>query len=64
MNEASRLGYVIVTDYVTADGTQDLSDAIQKIIDDNPNRTIYFQTACIRSPSPSAPPHTRKIAWI
>lgn len=35
-------GYVIVTDYLTADGLTDVSAAIQKIIDDNPNRTIYF----------------------
>lgn len=35
-------GYVIVTDYLTADGLTDVSGAIQRIIDDNPNRTIYF----------------------
>lgn len=34
--------YVAVTDYIQADGAVDVSDAIQKIIDDNPNRTIYF----------------------
>ena len=33
-------GYVIVK--VKADGKRDVSDAIQKIIDENPNRTIYF----------------------
>lgn len=33
-------GYVIVK--VKCDGKSDVSDAIQKIIDNNPNRTIYF----------------------
>lgn len=32
--------YVVVK--VKADGKRDVSDAIQKIIDENPNRTIYF----------------------
>lgn len=35
-------GYVIVTDYLSTDGITDVSAAIQKVIDDNPNRTIYF----------------------
>ena len=39
---AKNKGYVIVTDYLKADGKKDVSDAIQKIIDTNPNRTIYF----------------------
>jgi len=34
--------YVVATDYVTADGTTDVSDALQKLINDNPNRTIFF----------------------
>lgn len=33
-------GYVIVTDYIGADG--DVADAIQTVIDSNPNRTIFF----------------------
>ena len=40
--QKSDLGYVIVTDYVKANGKKDVSDIIQKIIDDNPHRTIYF----------------------
>lgn len=36
------MGYVIVTDYIASDGAADVSDALQRIIDDNPNRTIYF----------------------
>lgn len=39
---ASALGYVVVTDYVSNDGSTDVSDALQTIIDQNPNRTIYF----------------------
>ena len=35
-------GYVVVTDYVKANTGEDLSDALQKIILDNPNRTIFF----------------------
>ncbi len=36
------LGYVIVTDYVPNDGKTDVADALQAVIDANPNRTIYF----------------------
>ena len=36
------LGYVVVTDYIQANTGLDVSDAIQKIIDENPHRTIYF----------------------
>lgn len=39
---ASSLGYVIVTDYIKSDGSEDVSEKIQQIIDSNPNRTIYF----------------------
>ena len=34
--------FVVVTDYFKNDGTKDVADAIQKVIDNNPNRTIYF----------------------
>ena len=36
------LGYVIITDFVPANTGNDVSDAIQKVIDENPMRTIYF----------------------
>ena len=39
---AKEKGYVVVTDYVKANSKKDVSDKIQKIIDENPNRTIYF----------------------
>ena len=35
-------GYLVVTDYLKADGKKDVSDILQKIIDDNPNRTLFF----------------------
>ena len=35
-------GYVMVTDYLKPDTGADVSDAIQKLIDENPNRTLYF----------------------
>lgn len=35
-------GDVVVTKYVRANTGKDVSDAIQKVIDRNPNRTIYF----------------------
>ncbi len=35
-------GYIVVTDTVASDTGADVSDAIQSIIDSNPNRTIYF----------------------
>lgn len=34
--------YVIATDFLCADGKNDVSDAIQRLIDENPNRTIFF----------------------
>ena len=42
MSNAHDLGFVVITDYVKANTGKDLSDAIQKVIDDNPRRTIYF----------------------
>ncbi len=35
-------GYVVVTDTVAVNSGKDVADDIQKIIDANPNRTIYF----------------------
>ena len=41
MNPQS-LGYVVITDYVSANTGRDVSADIQKVIDDNPMRTIFF----------------------
>ena len=38
----SQKGYVVITDYIKNDGKQDVSDAIQNVINRNPNRTIFF----------------------
>ncbi|MGN0852941.1 MAG: glycosyl hydrolase family 28-related protein, partial [Kiritimatiellia bacterium] len=35
-------GFVSVADHVPADGKTDVSDALQKLIDSNPNRTLWF----------------------
>lgn len=41
--EKRNFGYLIITDFLPAErGTEDVSDWIQKVIDENPNRTIYF----------------------
>ena len=40
--ETTKSGYVVVTDTIPNDGSADVSDAIQQLIDNNPNRTIYF----------------------
>lgn len=38
----ARQGFVIVTDFLKADGKTDVSDALQQVIDAYPNRTLYF----------------------
>ncbi len=40
--DASSLGYVLITDYAMPNTGEDVSDAIQRAIDENPHRTIYF----------------------
>ncbi|MCF0178207.1 MAG: hypothetical protein HUJ90_06230 [Bacteroidales bacterium] len=34
--------YLVVTDFLPADTTLDVADQLQRIIDDNPHRTLYF----------------------
>lgn len=41
-NTGNAFGYVVVTDTIPADGKTDVADALQALIDANPNRTIYF----------------------
>lgn len=33
---------IVVTDWIPNDGSTDVSDALQRVIDENPNRTLYF----------------------
>lgn len=40
--EKSQDAMLMISDYVVTDGSVDVADDIQKIIDENPNRTIYF----------------------
>lgn len=42
-------GMVIATDYMTPDTLTDVTDALQRLIDENPNRTIYLPdgTYCV-----------------
>ncbi len=51
-----RRGFVVVTDYVVADGRTDVSDALQKLIEANPNRTLYFPDGTYLLAKPIATP--------
>ena len=42
MEKLENMGYVFITDYVEPNSGRDVSDGIQKAIDENPNMTIYF----------------------
>ena len=54
--DAARRGYVVVTDFVAADGRTDVADALQKVIDTHPNRTIYFPDGTYLLSKPIATP--------
>jgi len=53
---ADRTGYVVATDFVAADGKTDVADALQKVIDEHPNRTIYFPDGTYLLSHPIATP--------
>lgn len=53
---ASALGYVVVTDFISSNGSADVSDALQRIIDSNPNRTIYFPDGVYKISKPLCTP--------
>lgn len=55
-NDVRRRGYLVVTDFVAADGKTDVSDALQKLIEDNPNRTLYFPDGTYLLSKPVATP--------
>ena len=48
--------YILVTDYMPNDGSRDVSGDIQKLIDKNPNRTIYFPDGLYRLDNPICTP--------
>lgn len=55
--QEKNFGYIIVTQHgVVADGKTDVSQAVQKIIDENPNRTIFFPDGTYLLKSPIATP--------
>lgn len=41
-DDARDKGYIVITDYVEVNSGKDVSADIQAVIDDNPQRTIYF----------------------
>lgn len=49
-------GFVIVTDHVAADGRTDAADALQRVIDTHPNRTLYFPDGVYLLSKPIATP--------
>ena len=48
--------YLIATDYVKADGKTDVSAGLQRLIDTNPNRTIFFPDGVYLLANPIATP--------
>ena len=55
-DDAARKGFVVVTDFVPADGKSDVADVIQKVINTHPNRTIYFPDGTYLLSKPIATP--------
>ncbi len=55
-SSAREKGWIIVTDYVDANGSRDVSADIQKLIDDNPRRTLYFPDGVYLLNSPICTP--------
>jgi len=54
-------GCIVVTDFVAADGNTDVADAIQRVIDAHPNRTLYFPDGTYLLSHPIATPaHPKK----
>ena len=56
MENYENRGYIIVTDTIPADGSRDVSDELQKLIDENPNRTIFFPDGIYRLNKPICTP--------
>jgi hypothetical protein len=48
--------YLIATDFVKADGKTDVSDGLQRLIENNPNRTIFFPDGVYLLTKPIATP--------
>lgn len=52
----NQMRYLIVTDYLESVNGEDVSDVLQRIIDENPNRTIYFPDGVYLLSKPIATP--------
>lgn len=48
--------YIIATDYMPNDGSRDVAEDIQKLIDEHPNRTIFFPDGVYRLDKPICTP--------
>ncbi len=56
---------IVATDYMPADGSVDVTDAIQKLINENPNRTIFFPDGVYKvSKSILTPAHPKKSVHL
>ena len=54
-------GVVNVADFVAADGSTDVADAVQRLIDENPNRTLWFADGTYLLSHPiSTPAHPKR----
>ena len=49
MTKKFEKSYVVVTDFIDLNLCNDVSEGLQKIIDENPNRTIYFPASLFNS---------------
>ncbi len=56
--------YVVVTDWIKPDGKRDVADELQKLIDENPNRVIFFPDGEYRISKPLRTPaaHDKSVS--
>lgn len=65
--DASRLGYLVVTEHgIKADGSTDVADALQALINENPNRTLFFPdgTYPISKPITTSADPTKSVSML
>lgn len=63
--DESRLGYLVVTEHgVRTDGSTDVTEALQTLINENPNRTLFFPdgTYLIRKPITTSGDPTKSVS--
>lgn len=59
---AANSGFVVVADHVAADGKTDVSDALQRLIEANPNRTLWFPDGTYLLSKPIATPAAPRLS--